>query len=274
MNQRKYSVNYNKLKINISKSCRAKRNGNKEFMINYDKLSELSANMGLTLVNTGLKSRPIHAFDIGFISEYLKGEKLTWVDCNKDYTVLTFIRSSAIDSDCKDLLSLIEGYERENIDCTGIDKVKLVGKLIAKYPCVNCLVVSYKTNDPDKIGRLYYNITCRSNTILIREQLAENYGPDKNNGEATKDETMIDDDNFTYDPDKNYNEDDSDNATKDESMIADDAFGVYPNKNGRIYPNVNGDIKPPTGTINIPKMPSRLDREYYDDTIIDESYDE
>ena len=30
MNQRKYSVNYNKLKINISKSCRAKRNGNKE----------------------------------------------------------------------------------------------------------------------------------------------------------------------------------------------------------------------------------------------------
>ena len=274
MNQRKYSVNYNKLKINISKSCRAKRNGNKEFMINYDKLSELSANMGLTLVNTGLKSRPIHAFDIGFISEYLKGEKLTWVDCNKDYTVLTFIRSSAINSDCKDLLTLIEGYERENIDCTGIDKVKLVGKLVAKYPCVNCLVVSYKTNDPDKIGRLYYNITCRSNTILIREQLAENYGPGKNNGEATKDETMIDDDNFTYDPDKDYNENGSDNATKDVTMIVDNAFGV-PNKNGRIYSDeVLGDIKPPTGTINIPKKPSRLDREYYDDTIIDESYDE
>ena len=267
MNQRKYSVNYNKLKINISKSCRAKRNGNKEFMINYDKLSELSANMGLTLVNTGLKSRPIHAFDIGFISEYLKGEKLTWVDCNKDYTVLTFIRSSAIDSDCKDLLTLIEGYERENIDCTGIDKVKLVGKLVAKYPCVNCLVVSYKTNDPDKIGRLYYNITCRSNTILIREQLAENYGPDKNNGEATKDETMLDDDNFTYDPDKNYNEneDGSDNATKDATMIVDNAFGV-PNKNGRTY----SDIKPPTGTINIPKS-HQVD---YDDEIIDESYDE
>lgn len=236
MKERKYTVDYNKLKINISKSCRGSRN-QKEFMVNYDKLSELSANMGLTLINTGLKSRPIHSFDIAFISEYLKGEKLTWVDCNKDYTVLTFIKSSAIDSACKDILALIEGYEKENIDCTGLDKVKLVNKLIANYPCVNCLVVGYKTNDPDKFGRLYYNITCRSNTILIKEQLSENYKPGKETG---------------------------DEAVKDDSKIDDDGFGVDPD-------DKPGDIKPPTGTINIPK-PHTLNKDF--DTIDDEIIDE
>lgn len=184
---KKYDVDYNKLKVNIRKACRHHK-GELFFIVNYEKLSNLANTMGLSLLNTGLRSRRITGIDIGFISEYLKNEKLEWIDGNKQFTVLTFLQTSSIDEKCKQDLALIEGYESERIDCTRIDKANLLAKIIANYPCVSCLVVGYISADPNRYGKVSYNITCRMNNIFIRGQLSEAYAPDDDDWEDGDDD--------------------------------------------------------------------------------------
>lgn len=158
-------VDYNALKSNIIKSCKADK-GEIYFLVNYDKLLELSNNIGLTLVNIGTKSNRIKPTDVVFLSEYFKESKLSWLNEVKEFTTLVFVQNDSIDENCKNLLNDMNNFDNE------IDKVKTLSEIVAKYPCCFATIISYLSNDPNRFEKTSYEIKCRANTVAIKK---ENY---------------------------------------------------------------------------------------------------
>ena len=93
----KYDVSYQSIKSAIIKSCRQLHKNDIEFIVDYDRLSRNVDDIGLTVVNTGFKCKPIRQDDIIPISEFFKKQKLAWITEKKYFTQLVFVRSDAID---------------------------------------------------------------------------------------------------------------------------------------------------------------------------------
>lgn len=163
----KYDVSYQSIKSAIIKSCRQLHKNDIEFIVDYDRLSRNVDDIGLTVVNTGFKCKPIRQDDIIPISEFFKKQKLAWITEKKYFTQLVFVRSDAIDEELSTLLSQMHQTQVNDPD---LDKVNTLAKIIANYPCYFATVVSYESNDPMREGKPTYTIGCRANTITIENE--------------------------------------------------------------------------------------------------------
>lgn len=165
-------LEYTILKNNVIKCCRCKRHDNCDgmdisFIVNYEKLNRMVEDIGLKAINCNLSSKQIGTDDVALLSEYLKDKRLSWLNNFKEFTVITFIEIDAIDDDCKALLNKMNTTNREDPD---LDKVATMAKILATYPCYNCLVVSYKSNDPIYMDSISYLTGVRANKVSITKQ--------------------------------------------------------------------------------------------------------
>jgi hypothetical protein len=169
--KKEYSIDYNVLKSNIIKSTKYYKDS-VAFSVNFEKLSNLSEDIGLTLINIGLGSKPITPDSIPVLSEYFKDQKLSWISKDKDYTILTFIESDSIDNRANELIEEIN-------ECKSEDEVSAISELIANYPVRFAAIISYNSTDPesDRFKKVTYTISCRANKIAITK---ENYKYNQN----------------------------------------------------------------------------------------------
>ena len=159
------SVDYKVLKSNIIKACSPKTKNGYSFEVNYDKLKSLVEGLELTPVNVGMECKRVHPEAIPFLSEYFEKSKLSWFNDEKYYTVLTFVKSDAIDERCQMLLDRLQMPQEDDPDN---DKVHDMSTLVADYPCYFATVVSYRNDSPNRCGKPSYVIVCRANKIVIK----------------------------------------------------------------------------------------------------------
>ena len=160
------NLDYKVLKSNILKCCRSERESTK-FIVNYDKLSHMTKSIGLTMVNVGTKSKEVDPSDVIYLSEYFKGQRLSWISEYKQFTTLVFIQSEYINDKAEKLLDIINSSIIDNPD---IDKIKAMSTLIAEFPVYFATVISYMSNDPQRYGKASYEIKCRANLISIQKE--------------------------------------------------------------------------------------------------------
>lgn len=160
------NLDYKVLKSNILKCCRSERESTK-FIVNYDKLSHMTKSIGLTMVNVGTKSKEVDPSDVIYLSEYFKGQRLSWISEYKQFTTLVFIQSEYINDKAEKLLDIINSSIIDNPD---IDKIKAMSTLIAEFPVYFATVISYMSNDPQRYGKASYEIKCRANLISIQQE--------------------------------------------------------------------------------------------------------
>lgn len=161
------NVNYRVLKSNIVKSCKQTNPNTMNFKVNFDKLTSLVSDIGLTPITpVGAEAKRAIPENIPFISEYLVKNRLAWLTDAKHFTIITFIDSESIDEKAQGLLDLIA---QDQIEDPENDKVNNIATLVAEYPCYFALIVSYENNDPSRIGRPSYEIICRANKVVIRD---------------------------------------------------------------------------------------------------------
>lgn len=163
------NVDYKLLKSAIIKSCGSEKDSVK-FNVNYDKLSSSVDDFGLVALNIGAKSKKITVDTVNIISEYFKGQRLSWFDKNKEFTILTFLPIDVLDERCEEL---IEKLHTLSVDDPDIDHVNILASIIADYPCYSAIVVSYMSNDPKRFGKPSYEIKIRANTVAIKQKLYE-----------------------------------------------------------------------------------------------------
>ena len=163
------NVDYNLLKSAIIKSCKSERDSLK-FSIDYEKLSTSVDDFGLVALNVGTKSKKVSVDNVNIISEYFKGQRLSWFDKNKEFTILTFLPIDVLDEKCE---ALIEELHTLSVDDPDIDHVNTLASIIAEYPCYSAIVASYMSNDPKRFGRPSYEIKIRANTVAIKQKLYE-----------------------------------------------------------------------------------------------------
>lgn len=166
------NVEYKVLKSNIIKSCESDKGIH--FKVDYDKLSSMVQDIGLTLAKTGLESRFIKIEDIPFLNEYFIKDKLNWFEQSRELAVLTFFSTDELDDEGKDLLTKIATPKQ---DIPDEDKIHDMAVLVSKYPCYFATVVSYKNLDPRRISRPSYFIICRANKVAIKDANYK-YNPD------------------------------------------------------------------------------------------------
>lgn len=162
------NVNYKTLKSNIIKACRAfdpHCNGAVKFEVDYSTLSDLVEDTGLVPLNVGMSSEKVVPDIILYLSEYFEKKQLSWFTDNKHYTVIAFIDAEAID---KKASKLIKNLNKPQVDDPEDDKVNDIATLIAEYPCYFATIVSYRSNDPKRAGKLSYEIVCRANKVVIK----------------------------------------------------------------------------------------------------------
>lgn len=165
-------VNYNLLKNAIIRSAKQTEKDTIKFKIDPENLIEnLNQNeVPLSVVSTiGMDSKPVSLTDVPYLSEFFKGDKLSWINEDKQFTTLVFaIKSDEVDS-------LIEVIETDKVDTTidEIDRVNAMADLLANHPCYIVTIVSYKSNDPKRIGRPSYEIKCRANSVSLKMERSE-----------------------------------------------------------------------------------------------------
>jgi hypothetical protein len=167
-------LDYKALKTCIIKSCKALNRKDDllgpKFVVDYDKLSAAVDKLGLILININLQSRPVSQNDVYNISEFLKEQQLSWISKNKEYTVLTFILKPSDEEDNEVLNELLTDMNANQEDDPDLDKVSVLAQIEANFPCYHSLVVSYDSLDPDRFGKISYQITSRANTVTIKQE--------------------------------------------------------------------------------------------------------
>lgn len=155
------AINYRVLKSNIVHSCKQVGDGI-EFEVDFNKLVEETAEIGLIPIKIGLQSKKITSDIIPYLSEYFEKDHLAWITDDKNYTILAFVVSSSLD---EETLEKIKSYN----DSDDIS-VSTISKILSSYPCYYATVVSYKSNTPKRIGRPSYEIICRANKVVIKNK--------------------------------------------------------------------------------------------------------
>jgi hypothetical protein len=160
------NVDYKNLKQCIIKSCSPEQiSYSNKFKVNLDKLTSLLADYNLIPIPVGEASKPVVKEVIPFISEYFEKKRLLWFSEEKQFTVLTFVDAenlSEYDIDKINNLAIDQTADPE------YDKTHAMAEIVANYPCYFATVVSYKNNDPKNFGRLFYEIVCRANKVVIK----------------------------------------------------------------------------------------------------------
>jgi len=171
-------LDYNILKKKILKSC--KQPGTTlEFTINMKQLDTLVRPLGLAFIYNDFKSEPVTGSNIPLLSEYFKGDKLSWFNRSRHFSTLTFVDLESLDEDGEKILENLQSKNRS--EDPSYDRAKDVADMIANYACYNATIVSYRSEDPEKIGKNSYTIIVRANINAILKQQEEYYNPDDEN---------------------------------------------------------------------------------------------
>lgn len=160
------NLDYKVLKNLIVKSTKSER-GSVKFIVNYDKLSRLTNEIGLRMVNVGTKSNQLSPSEVPYMAEYFKNRQLSWLNSNKHFTTLVFVQVDHIDDECEKLLDIMNA---SIIDDPDLDKVQALAKILAEYPCYCSTVVSYMGNDLNRYGLASYEVKSRANQATIRQE--------------------------------------------------------------------------------------------------------
>lgn len=168
-------IDYNLLKKKILKSC--KQTGTTlEFIINSKQLDDLVRPLGLAFIYNDFKSEQVSGSNIPLLSEYFKGDKLSWFNRSRHFIVLSFIDLESLDEKGEKILEDLQNKNRS--EDPSYDRADAVAELLAYYPCYNAAVVSYRSEDPERMGRNSYTIIVRANINAILKQQEEYYNPD------------------------------------------------------------------------------------------------
>lgn len=168
------NVNYKILKSNIIKACRQVKEDSIEFRIAHNKLVDLVSDNNLYPINIGMHCRAVNPEIIPFISEYFEKNRLSWFTEGKFYTNLVFVDTENLSTEEK--AEVINTCSTTTIENPDYDRTHAVADIVAKYPCYFATVVSYKNNDPNNIGKPFYEIVCRANKVVIKSS-AYKYNP-------------------------------------------------------------------------------------------------
>ena len=152
-------TNYSILKNTIIKSSGYTEKGSNSFFIKATKLETLAKECNLRPIIVPTESKHITVEDVPLMVEYFKGNKLSGLDEDKQYILLSFVCEDAIDERCEELL-------KEN-------SVSSISAIFAEYPCCQALVISYMSNEPKRFGRPSYEIKCRANSVAIKANISE-----------------------------------------------------------------------------------------------------
>ena len=99
-----------------------------DFKVKYPILeNEVEKEFGLVPIPVMKFSEKIMDMDVFVLSEYLKGQNLTWIDVNKQYMIISFISKEDMDDKCKKLLDEL----KEQHDNPDYDRVKTISFILA-----------------------------------------------------------------------------------------------------------------------------------------------
>lgn len=159
------SIDYRALKDNIIKALSQTKPESMEFKVDYEKLNNIVSDFGLTLLPIGLIGKRVKPENIPYLSEYFEKSNLSWFTENKYFTAIIFIDNNYVDEKAKKLIENLLISQVENPDD---DKVNDVAKLVAEYPCYFTTIVSYQNNNPKRVGKPSYVMSCRANKVVIK----------------------------------------------------------------------------------------------------------
>lgn len=171
-------LDYNKLKKAIIKSCKQDGSNILNFSIMADSLNRMVENSGLIFLFNDFNSEAVTGSNLALISEYFKNEKLAWFNRSRHFISLSFVVANSLDEEGLELVTQLKNNRSKDPD---FDRVKLLAKIISKYPCYNALVVAYRSDDPNRIGKNSYTIMIRGNVNAILAE-EEDYYNDEENG--------------------------------------------------------------------------------------------
>ena len=159
------SLDYNLIKKCIIRASKQESQTTLDFIINAEKLNEYVEPHGLVFLKNGIKSRFVKSTDIPLISEYFKKQKLSWFNRSRHFTSLSFVVKDSLDE--KGLKLIEDLYDKDREDDPDFDRVATVADILADYPCYNAVVVAYRSDDPNRLGKNSYTIIIRANINVI-----------------------------------------------------------------------------------------------------------
>jgi hypothetical protein len=169
-------IDYNAIKRCIIKACKQESEIALDFKVNADKLNASVQELGLTFVDNFTTSRPVVSADIPLISEYFKKQKLSWFNRSRQFVTLTFVLNKSIDPECVKIIKALHDKDRQKDP--DFDRVELLSKLLANYPCYNAVTVAYRSDDPNRLGKNSYTTIIRANVNAINLEEYEYYNPE------------------------------------------------------------------------------------------------
>jgi len=172
-------INYTELKKAIIRVCKQDGRNVLNFSINGEKMNTAAKDFGLIFLQNAFKSEQVTSANIPLIGEYYKKEKLAWFNRSRQFMVLSFVMEDKLDDKGRKLVAML--YDKNRSKDPAFDRSDIVAELLAYYPCYSATVVSYKSEDPDRIGRNSYNIVVRANINAILMEEEEYYNPDEEN---------------------------------------------------------------------------------------------
>ena len=169
-------LDYNILKKKILKAVK-QPGPTLEFITNPKQLDDLVRPLGLAFIYNDTNSNPVTGSNLPLLSEYFKGDKLSWFNRSRHYSVLSFVDLESLDEKGTKILERLQSKDRS--EDPRYDRADDVAEMLAYYACYNAAVVSYRSEDPEKIGKNSYTIIVRANINAILKQQKEYYNPDE-----------------------------------------------------------------------------------------------
>ena len=182
-----YKVNYVELSNCIRKA--AIQGKGIDFTFDFDKLAESITDMSLLVVPNDIKSKRIGPEDIVYLGEFFKKTKLSWLDRNKFYSSLVFVRTDVEGALDEEFYELMDDMRANQLDNPDIDKAETLAKILSKYPCYVASVVSYKNLDIKKCGTISFEIICKANLVTILIDNEKYHKPINNTSDSNNETT-------------------------------------------------------------------------------------
>lgn len=158
-------LDYNLIKKCIIRACKQVSPVTLDFKVNAEKLNEFVEPYGLIYLNNDLTSRFVMPSDVPLISEYFKKQKLSWFNRSRQFVTTSFVVAESLDERGRKIIADL--YDKNRIDDPNFDRVEAVADILADYPCYNAVVVAYRSDDPNRLGKNSYTIIIRANVNVI-----------------------------------------------------------------------------------------------------------
>ena len=159
-----------------------------EFVVNAKQLDTLVRPLGISFIYNDFQSEQVTGSNIPLLSEYFKREKLSWFNRSRHFSTLTFVDLESLDDRGNRILEELQRKDRS--EDPSFDRADYVAELLAYYPCYNATVVSYRSEDPERMGKNSYTIIIRANINAILKQQYEYYHGENNPDNPDQDDNI------------------------------------------------------------------------------------